>query len=131
MKHSVIPQKFFSSFLFFLIHNHYDLHFVSIRDLIFFVKVSCLMNGKDDVMNAIEFWESLISKSDKEIRKLAKQYGVDLTIEEIQQLRPLAQQANITWLITGIPENVLKQAEQILGSKKYKKYKKMLDDLRN
>ncbi|WP_339288409.1 hypothetical protein [Ureibacillus sp. FSL K6-0786] len=82
-------------------------------------------------MNAIEFWESLISKSDKEIRKLAKQYGVDLTIEEIQQLRPLAQQANITWLITGIPENVLKQAEQILGSKKYKKYKKMLDDLRN
>ncbi|MBB5149957.1 DUF2624 family protein [Ureibacillus thermosphaericus] len=89
------------------------------------------MNGKDDVMNAIEFWESLISKSDKEIRKLAKQYGVDLTIEEIQQLRPLAQQANITWLITGIPENVLKQAEQILGSKKYKKYKKMLDDLRN
>ncbi|MEK4284687.1 MULTISPECIES: hypothetical protein [Ureibacillus] len=90
-----------------------------------------MMNGKDDVMNAIEFWESLISKSDKEIRKLAKQYGVDLTIEEIQQLRPLAQQANITWLITGIPENVLKQAEQILGSKKYKKYKKMLDDLRN
>lgn len=89
------------------------------------------MNGKDDVMNAIEFWESLISKSDKEIRKLAKQYGVDLTIEEIQQLRPLAQQANITWLITGIPENVLKQAEQILGSKKYKKYKNMLDDLRN
>ncbi|MEK4255313.1 hypothetical protein [Ureibacillus sp. FSL K6-2830] len=82
-------------------------------------------------MNAIEFWESLISKSDKEIRKLAKQYGVDLTIEEIQQLRSLAQQANITWLITGIPENVLKQAEQILGSKKYKKYKKMLDDLRN
>ena len=82
-------------------------------------------------MNAIEFWESLISKSDKEIRKLAKQYGVDLTIEEIQQLRPLAQQANITWLITGIPENVLKQAEQILGSKKYKKYKNMLDDLRN
>lgn len=89
------------------------------------------MNGKDDVMNAIEFWESLISKSDKEIRKLAKQYGVDLTIEEIQQLRSLAKQANITWLITGIPENVLKQAEQILGSKKYKKYKKMLDDLRN
>ncbi|MEJ9280734.1 hypothetical protein [Ureibacillus thermosphaericus] len=82
-------------------------------------------------MNAIEFWESLISKSDKEIRKLAKQYGVDLTIEEIQQLRSLAKQANITWLITGIPENVLKQAEQILGSKKYKKYKKMLDDLRN
>lgn len=89
------------------------------------------MNGKDDVMNAIEFWESLISKSDKEIRKLGKQYGVDLTIEEIQQLRSLAKQANITWLITGIPENVLKQAEQILGSKKYKKYKKMLDDLRN
>lgn len=78
----------------------------------------------------IEFWESLLSKSDKEIRKMAKQYGVDLTIEEIQKLRPLAQKANITWLVTGIPERVLKEAEKILGSKKYKKYKKMLDELR-
>jgi len=78
----------------------------------------------------IEFWEALLSKSDKEIRKMAKQYGVDLTIEEIQKLRPLAQKANITWLVTGIPERVLKEAEKILGSKKYKKYKKMLDELR-
>ena len=78
----------------------------------------------------IEIWESLLSKSDNEIRKMAKQYGVDLTIEEIRQLRPLAQKANITWLVTGIPDWVLKEAERILGSKKFKKYKKMLDDLR-
>ncbi|QBK25964.1 isopropylmalate synthase [Ureibacillus thermophilus] len=78
----------------------------------------------------IEFWESLLSKSDIEIRKMAKQYGMDLTIEEIQKLRSLAQKANITWLVTGIPERVLKEAEKILGSKKYKKYKKMLDEWR-
>ncbi|NLY79897.1 MAG: hypothetical protein GX072_08435 [Lysinibacillus sp.] len=80
-------------------------------------------------MNAIEMWESLLTKSDKEIRKLAKQYGVDLTIEEIQNLRPLAEKANFTWLVTGIPDDVLKEAEKILGTKKYKKYKAMLDNL--
>lgn len=81
-------------------------------------------------MNILELWESLLTKSDKEIRKLAKQYGVDLTIDEIRQLRPLAQRANFTWLVSGIPEDVLMQAERILGSKKFKKYKKMLDDLK-
>ncbi|WP_052126056.1 DUF2624 family protein [Ureibacillus massiliensis] len=78
-------------------------------------------------MGAIELWESLLTKSDKEIIKMAKEYGVELTVDEVRQLRPLAEKANITWLLTGIPEHVLKKAESILGKKKYKQYKKMLD----
>lgn len=80
-------------------------------------------------MSIIELWESLLTKSDQEIRKMARQYGVDLTIEEIRKLRPLAEKANFTWLVTGIPNSVLKQAENILGTRKYKKYKAMLDEL--
>ncbi len=78
-------------------------------------------------MKVIEFWEALLSKSDKEIIKMARGYGLELTIDEVRKLRPLAESANITWLVTGIPKNVLKEAERILGPKKYKKYKKMLD----
>lgn len=78
-------------------------------------------------MNAIELWESLLTKSDREIIRLAKSYGVDLTVEEVRDLRPLAEQANITWLVKGIPDYILYEAEKILGTKKFKKYKKILD----
>lgn len=78
-------------------------------------------------MRAIEIWESLLSKPDKEVIKIARYYGVELTIDEVRKLRPLAERANITWLVTGIPKNVLKEAEKILGSKKFKQYKKILD----
>nr|WP_106779953.1 DUF2624 family protein [Lysinibacillus timonensis] len=79
------------------------------------------------LVRAIELWESLLSKSDKEIISMAKSYDVDLTVEEVRKLRQLAERANITWLVTGIPNHVLKEAENILGKKKFKKYKKMLD----
>ncbi|MFY3793074.1 hypothetical protein ACOQFO_15475 [Ureibacillus sp. MALMAid1270] len=79
-------------------------------------------------MRAIEVWESLLSKSDKEVIKIASYYGVELTIDEVRQLRPLAESANITWLVTGIPKSVLKECERILGPKKFKKYKKILDN---
>lgn len=78
-------------------------------------------------MRAIEIWESLLSKSDKEVIKMARSYGVELSIDEVRRLRPLAEQANITWLVTGIPKSVLKEAERILGTQKFKQYKKMLD----
>ncbi len=78
-------------------------------------------------MKAIEVWESLLTKSDKEVIKIAKHYGIELTIDEVRQLRPLAERANITWLVTGIPKGVLKEAEKILGPRKFKKYKKLLD----
>ncbi|KGR78509.1 DUF2624 family protein [Ureibacillus manganicus] len=78
-------------------------------------------------MRAVEIWESLLSKPDKEVIKIARYYGVELTIDEVRQLRPLAEQANITWLVTGIPKSVLKEAERILGPKKFRQYKKLLD----
>ena len=78
-------------------------------------------------MKQVEFIEQFLSKSDKEIVKFSKQYGVDLTVDEVQRLRPLTQKASVTWLITGIPSSFLKEVENIIGKKKLKKLLKYMD----
>ncbi|RHW38549.1 endonuclease IV [Lysinibacillus yapensis] len=72
-------------------------------------------------MKQMEFIEQFLTKSDKEIAKFSREYGVDLTIEEIRQLRPLSERASVTWLFTGIPNSFLKEVEEIIGKKKLKK----------
>ncbi|QCR32900.1 endonuclease IV [Lysinibacillus sp. SGAir0095] len=78
-------------------------------------------------MKQVEFIEQFLSKSDKEIVKFSKEYGIDLTLEEVQRLRPLSERASITWLFTGIPNSFLKEVESIIGKKKLKKLLKYLD----
>ncbi|MGM9968671.1 DUF2624 family protein [Rummeliibacillus sp. TYF005] len=67
---------------------------------------------------------SLISeinrKSDKELAEYAKTYQIPLSKKEIQKLRPLLSSFSISWVLTGIPEHVLKEIENILGKKKTK-----------
>ncbi|MFJ8236933.1 endonuclease IV [Ureibacillus sp. NPDC094379] len=72
------------------------------------------------VLRQIELFEQFLTKSDKEIIKFAREYGVELTKEEVRQLRPIAQNASVTWLITGIPNYVYKEVEKIVGTKKFK-----------
>ncbi|SOC20952.1 uncharacterized protein DUF2624 [Ureibacillus xyleni] len=72
-------------------------------------------------MKQFELIEAFLSMSDKEIVKFARQYDVELTIEEVVRLRPLVNKANITWIITGIPKAFLKEVEKIIGKKKLKK----------
>jgi hypothetical protein len=67
---------------------------------------------------------SLISeinrKSDKELAEYAKTYQIPLSKKEIQKLRPLLSSFSISWVLTGIPEHVMKEIENILGKKKAK-----------
>lgn len=79
-------------------------------------------------MKQMEFIEQFLTKSDKEIVRFSRDYGVDLTLEEVRQLRPLSNRANITWLFTGIPQSFLQEVEAIIGRKKLKKLLKYLED---
>ena len=78
-------------------------------------------------MRQVEFIEQFLSKSDREIVKFSREYGIDLTIEEVQHLRPLSERASITWLFTGIPNSFLKDVEAIIGKKKLKKLLRYLE----
>lgn len=78
-------------------------------------------------MKQIEFIEAFLTKSDKEIVQFAKQYDVDLSIEEVRKLRPLVDKASFTWILTGIPKTFLKEVEKVIGKKKLKKLMKIYD----
>lgn len=82
-------------------------------------------------MKQMEFIEAFLTKSDKEIVKFAKQYDVDLSVEEVRKLRPLVDKASFTWIITGIPKAFLKEVEKIIGKKKLKKLMKIYDSYTN
>ena len=74
----------------------------------------------------ISFLMSLANKSDKEIKKVAAENGITLSLEEVSFLRSVIQQASMDWLIFGIPEYVLVELEKKLGSKKVQKLLKMI-----
>lgn len=78
-------------------------------------------------MKKVEIFEQFLTKSDREIQQFAYSYGVKLTIEEIQRLRPIAERASITWLVTGIPNHVLLDIENVIGRKKLNKLMQFLN----
>lgn len=78
-------------------------------------------------MRKAEILEQFLTKSDREIQDFAYSYGVKLSIEEIQRLRPIAENASVTWLFTGIPPYVLQDIENIIGRKKLKKLMQFLN----
>ena len=64
---------------------------------------------------------SLATKSNDEIKKVAAENGISLSLDEVSYLRTVIQQASMDWLIFGIPEYVLVDLEKKLGSKKVHK----------
>lgn len=78
-------------------------------------------------MRKTELLEQFLSKSDREIQEFAYSYGVKLSLEEIRRLRPIAENASITWLVTGIPHYVLQEIESIIGRKKLKQLLQFLN----
>jgi len=64
---------------------------------------------------------SLASKSNDEIKRVAAENGISLSLDEVSYLRTVIQQASMDWLIFGIPEYVLVDLEKKLGSKKVQK----------
>ena len=69
----------------------------------------------------ISFIMSLASKSNDEIKRVAAENGISLSLDEVSYLRTVIQQASMDWLIFGIPEYVLVDLEKKLGSKKVQK----------
>jgi len=58
------------------------------------------------------------TRSDEEVRTLAWQYGVDLSLTEIRALRPLLDDVSFHWLFTGVPESFINKIRRAIGDKK-------------
>mgnify|MGYP003445665267 CR=1 FL=1 len=74
----------------------------------------------------ISFIMSLSNKSNHEIKKIAAENGISLTLDEVSYLRSVIQQASMDWIIFGIPEYVLVEMERKLDSKKVQQILKFL-----
>lgn len=57
-------------------------------------------------------------RSDEDVKVLARQYGVDLSITEIRALRPLLDDVSFHWLFTGVPESFINKIRSAIGHKK-------------
>ncbi len=73
---------------------------------------------------------SLANKSDKEIKKIASENGINLTLDEVKFLRSIIEKASMDWLIFGIPEYVLAEMERKLDSKKVQQLLQLLQSSR-
>ncbi|MEO4052329.1 hypothetical protein [Solibacillus sp. CAU 1738] len=79
-------------------------------------------------MKAIEFYNYLMRASDKEVQAFVlKNTNIELSIGEVKQLRPLMAGANVSWIFSGIPKSVLKDAEKVIGKSKLKKFMKLIE----
>ena len=75
----------------------------------------------------LDWYENLQKMNDRQLQQFAKQQQLDFTLEEIKKLRKILQGASISWAITGVPKEVLKQIKSVVGGERYKKMKKVLD----
>jgi len=71
-------------------------------------------------MDLIEFVQIVKNKSDHEIAKMTKELPVELTKNEIKELRPILDQASFHWVFTGIPSSVKKEIAVVIGKSKAK-----------
>lgn len=71
-------------------------------------------------MDLIEFVQIVKNKSDKEIANMTKELPVELTKNEIKELRPILDQASFHWVFTGIPSSVKKEIAKVIGKSKAK-----------
>lgn len=72
-------------------------------------------------MDIMQLISEIRQKSDSEVEKMAKAYGVPLSKSEIKKLRPLLDEFSFHWLILGVPKSVIERIEKILGKEKTNK----------
>lgn len=76
----------------------------------------------------MELVRFFMSANDAEIQRfMRKKTGVELSLSEIQQLRPLLASANMSWLLSGVPKDVLKRVDKVIGKEKRKALMRLLD----
>ena len=71
----------------------------------------------------------MMNGSKTEVRKYLSQYDINISKSEIKQLRAVFADANPLWLITGIPENIVRNAIQVIGTNKYEILMKRLQSV--
>ncbi|GEM_PF-375900 len=54
-------------------------------------------------------------KPDEEMYMLARSYGLDFSVEEIRQLRPLLDEVSFHWILTGVPETFVSKVAAVIG----------------
>ena len=69
-------------------------------------------------MDYAQLLNEVKTRSDEEVRTLAWQYGVDLSLTEIRALRPLLDDVSFHWLFTGVPESFINKIRSAIGDKK-------------
>ncbi|MHA6259478.1 hypothetical protein ACXYMX_06120 [Sporosarcina sp. CAU 1771] len=69
-------------------------------------------------MDYAELLHQISMSDDYGAQQIAKSYGINLTISEIQALRPLLSEISFHWIFTGIPESFVNKVAQAIGSKK-------------
>ncbi|MEK5038863.1 hypothetical protein [Sporosarcina sp. FSL K6-3457] len=69
-------------------------------------------------MDYTQLLNEVKTRSDEDVKILARQYGVDLSITEIRALRPLLDDVSFHWLFTGVPESFLNKIRRAIGDKK-------------
>ena len=69
-------------------------------------------------MDYAQLLNEVKTRSDEEVRTLAWQYGVDLSLTEIRALRPLLDDVSFHWLFTGVPESFIHKIRGAIGDKK-------------
>lgn len=71
----------------------------------------------------------MMNGSKTEVRKYLLQYDIDISKSEIKQLRTVFADASPLWLITGVPENVVNNAINVIGTNKYEVLMKRLQSV--
>ncbi|HEY4623521.1 isopropylmalate synthase [Solibacillus sp. FSL R7-0668] len=77
-------------------------------------------------MKNLELLNKLQHMNDEQLQQFAQKNEVALTLEEIKKLRKIMRHANISWAITGIPNEVLQKLHKLLGEKRYKKLMRLV-----
>lgn len=77
-------------------------------------------------MKKLEWFDNLQNSSDEQLQKFAEKNGLHVTLGEVRKLRKIMKNANISWAITGVPQEVLQNVYKLLGSKRYKQLMKLV-----
>jgi len=78
------------------------------------------------MLKKLEWFDNLQNSSDEQLQQFARKNELHVTLEEVKKLRKIMRHANISWAITGVPQEVLQKVHKLLGSKRYKQLMKLV-----
>lgn len=77
-------------------------------------------------MKKLEWFDNLQHSSDEQLQQFAKKNDLHVTLDEVKKLRKIMKHANISWAITGVPQEVLQKVHKLLGRERYKHLMKLV-----